>query len=293
MGSQPPRKKIRLLYGIPAVLLVLLLTSSALTHVVLSKQTYEDQINLAIHDSKQLMLLMKRSTEAFVQQNIAEELNHLFSSINDHEHLERFRYITGDGKIRYSSIFYEVNEYLGPNEMSRLSDIELTHLSRHDSKGYFVIYMPVRDIRKDLSVKVGMLEGRFDTHYVKHIVEKKMVRSFVNSVVVIVGIIAILFVVLLFTLDRPIKNIIESLKHLARKQYDIDIKDSLWTEFSELAFHGNQARDLLKKADEYEKQQQVYKDQFVASVSHELRTPRQASSVHGEAQGSAAPSRDR
>lgn len=265
--------KIRLLFGIPIVLLVLMLTLSAISHLLLSKQTYDDQINLAIHDSRQLMLLMKRSTEVFVQQGLSKELNHLFSSINDHEHLERFRYITGDGKIRYSSIFYEVNEVLTPAELNRLSGINITKLERYDKQGYFVLYMPVRDIRRDLSVKVGMLVGRFDTHYVKNVVEEKMIRSFINSVFAIIAIIALLFAVLLFTLHRPINNIKRSLMHLSRKEYDIEIQDSIWSEFSELAFHGNQARDLLKKADDYERQQLDYKDQFVASVSHELRTP--------------------
>ncbi|EAT10714.1 response regulator [Bermanella marisrubri] len=273
MANTPPRNKIRLLYGIPTVILFLLLTSSAVIHLVLSEQTYEDQVRLAIHDSKQLMLLMKRSTEAFVRQDISEDLEHLLSSINDHEHLEYFRYITGDGKIRYSSIFYEINETLSNSEMSILSDIDLTTMKRYDTEEFFVIYMPVRDIRKERFTKVGMLIGRFDTHHVQRIVEKKMIHSFINSVMVIFVITFILFAVLYFTLDRPIRSIKRSIKHLARKQYDVDIQDSIWSEFADLAYHGNKARDLLKQADAYEKQQQKYKDQFVASVSHELRTP--------------------
>lgn len=273
MANYKRQKRVPLLFGIPSILLILLLTSTAIFHLVLSRQTYEDQINLTIHDSKQLMLLMKRSTEVFVQQNMSGELDHLFSSINDHENLVRFRYITGNGKIRYSSIYYEMNEKLPPAEMMILSNIKLNKIERYDDKGFFIIYMPVRDIAHDLAVKVGMLVGRFDSSFVKKVVEGKMFRSFFKSVIVIFAITLFLLIILYLTLNQPIKNIKRSLTHLSRKQYDVQIKDSIWREFSELAYHGNEARDLLKKADEYEKQQQGYKDQFVASVSHELRTP--------------------
>jgi len=265
--------KFKLITAVPVLLLVILLLLTTASHIVLFKQSYDEQVTLLIQESKQTLGILKQVSEVYVTQNDNEDLLDFYSSINSHQHLKRLRYISSVGNIVYSSLFYEVNDRISTSSLIELSQLRYPQLNRDDQNNTFELIYPVRNIKGNLLQVLGYIHGQYSTEHIRYIVQDKMIKSYLLSISLVFLIMGLLMMILYFSFHRPLLSIKYALTQMAKNNYDVEIRDSIWSEFSDLARHGNQTRKLLKQHSINEQQELKEKDRFIASVSHELRTP--------------------
>lgn len=219
----------------------------------------KNSMNVSIYDSSQSILIPLYAKENFDGQKVIMSMSNVFSFYNEAK--QNGGETTVSSKSDYFSkrdkgIFEkpklstdnEIEKDLiqPPNEIKNSEYLAYAYIKNTDNAEYFIL-----------------VESMITP--VESVVETLRLQLIIMTVLLVIISIIVAFITAL-RISKPIADINEKSKQLARENYDVSFSGGTFKEISELSDTLNTATTELKKVDSLRRE-------LIANISHDLRTP--------------------
>ena len=245
-------RRFSIVIAIPAILLAVLLSFSVFINIYYSDKIFNNRLNQSIKEASALISMMQQTGEVYLARGQKTELVHIFNSAVSHDQLVNLQYITNDGTIFYSSLFSQKGEQVSVTELNQLMLINSSIVEINEDKTQFTLISPMRRLSGNLADHVGYIKAIFQSKFINDQVALEVRNNILKTVFFILLIMFFLVVVLYFTVHIPLLHLRESFERIAKNDFSMPMKNSLWSEFSALAIEGNNTRLKLALANKEE-----------------------------------------
>jgi HD-GYP domain-containing protein (c-di-GMP phosphodiesterase class II) len=217
--------------GLVAIIVIVIISTASWHNFRNQKQIL---VNLAEKSSIILTESILSSINNAMQFGHSDEVTKILSRIKTHEYINALRIVSTDGKILHSTKKEEIGSFVSVEKRKLLASQVKDHSIFTNTGNIFSSYSIIPNspechgCHSPLQTSIAFLETDLYLENFAHYIQREQRESIISSATIITLIVAVLFIFLVYYVDRPIHSLISSMQRVESGDFSVgtDISSS-------------------------------------------------------------------
>ncbi len=236
--------------GMVAIIIIAIISIVSVSNLRHQKKMLED---VAEQSSVILVESIVTSIYSSMKSGHSNEIDGILADIKTHNYIKALRIVDHSGKILHSANQNEIGQRLTAEECKALATqtVDRFYFSRKsdvfDSYSRIVNSPQCQGCHAATQATIAILETELSLQSLTSHIRKGQIDTIVSSTLIIVLIVSALFIFLVAYVDRPIRQLIQSMHSIEQGDFDVTANINSTIEMKRLSQHFNMMTAKLKE----------------------------------------------